>query len=150
MKALCAGSFDPITIGHYDYIIRAAELYGSVVVAVTDNSEKKYMFTLEERLRFVKDAFKGKDNVSVVSHSGWCADLVKKHGADLIVKGIRNSQDFEYEKLIATVNREISGVETVFIPCRSEYSDVSSTAVREMIKYGKDYSAFVPLGVKIK
>lgn len=150
MKALCPGSFDPITVGHYDYICRAARMFDSVVVAVTDNTEKKYMFTAKERLELVKQAFAHLDNVTAVICDGWGADAVKAYGADILVKGLRTGDDFDYEKLIATVNREISGVETLLLPCQPQFGDISSTAVREMIKYGKDYSPFIPKGVVIE
>ncbi len=149
MKALCAGSFDPVTVGHYDFISRAAAMFDGVVVAVTNNTEKRYMFTHQQRIAFVKQAFAAFDNVTVVSSDGWTADLVKENGADVIVKGIRGSGDLEYERLIATVNREITGVETLFLPCNPQFVDISSTAVREMIKYGKDFGRFLPKGVEI-
>lgn len=149
MKALCTGSFDPITVGHYDFISRAAKLFESVVVAVSTNTEKKYMFTDKERLGFARAAFKDLPNVTVVCFDGWAADLAAEHGADLIIKGVRNGEDLDYEDLIATVNREVSGVETLFIPCDPKYSRVCSLAVREMIKHGKDYRPFLPKGVEI-
>ena len=149
MKVLCAGSFDPVTIGHYDYISRAAALFDSVVVAVTDNTEKKYMFTAEERLGFVKQAFAKLENVSVVAYDGWTADLAARHGAAFIVKGVRNNADFEYEKLISEVNRDANGVETLLIPCSPRYSEVCSSTVRERIKYGKPYKHLIPDGVEI-
>lgn len=150
MKALCAGSFDPITVGHYDYISRAAAIFEKVVVAVTDNTEKRYMFTAEERLRFVKQAFAELENVSVVAFDGWTADLATAHGAHVIVKGVRNNADFEYEKLIAEVNRDANGIETLLIPCAPKYSEVCSSTVRERIKYGKPYKHLIPDGVEIK
>lgn len=149
MRALCTGSFDPITVGHYDYICRLAGLFDSVVVAVNTNTEKRCMFSAESRLRFVKQAFARLDNVTVVAHSGWAADLAAECGADVIVKGIRGGIDLEYENTISAVNREISKVETLYIPAVSEFSHISSTAVREMIKHGKDYSRFIPEGVVI-
>lgn len=150
MKVVCPGSFDPITAGHYDFIRRAALVFDSVVVAVANNSEKKYTFTAEQRLGFARQAFAGFENVTVVISDGWGADAVEKHGADLIVKGVRNSADFEYEKQVATVNRDISGVETLLIPCAPEYADISSTAVRDMLRYGKDCTGYVPEGVDVK
>lgn len=150
MKALCTGSFDPITVGHYDYICRVARLFDSVVVAVNNNSEKHYMFSAEARTRFVRQAFSGLCNVTVVMQDGWAADLAAVHGADVIVKGVRGSIDLEYEDTISTVNREISGVETLYIPASPAVSHVNSTAVREMIKHGKDYKPFIPEGVVIE
>ena len=149
MTALCTGSFDPITVGHYDYIRRAAAIFDRVVVAVSVNSEKKYMFDLESRVRFVKEAFKAFPNVSVAVDSGWVADLAAEHGADVIVKGVRNGTDLDYEYTIACVNKKTSGVDTFFIPSAPEYCFISSTMVREMIKHGKDYRPYVPEGVRL-
>ena len=150
MKALCTGSFDPVTIGHYDYICRAAALFDSVVIAVSSNTNKHCMFSAKDRVRFLKQAFSGFDNVEVVSFDGWAADLAKKYGADVIIKGIRGSTDLDYEATISDVNRKISGVETLYIPSSPAVCHISSTAVREMIKHGKDYRPFIPDGVVIE
>ena len=150
MTALCTGSFDPITIGHYDYIRRAALMFDRVVVAVSVNSEKRYMFDAESRMRFAKEAFEGLSNVSVVLDDGWVADLAALHNADVIIKGVRNGADLDYEYTIACINKAVNGVETLFIPSSPEYSFVSSTMVRELIKYGKDYAPYIPKGVCIE
>ncbi len=147
MTALCTGSFDPITVGHYDYISRAAALFDKVIVAVSNNTEKRYMFDAKQRVSYAEAAFAKLENVIVVTDNGWAADLAADLGADLIVKGIRNGTDLDYEKTIAAVNRAVNGVETLFIPSGDEVSFVSSTMVREMIKYGKDYAPYVPSGV---
>lgn len=149
MTALCTGSFDPITVGHYDYISRTAAIFDKVVVAVCTNTQKRYMFSAEARLRYVQQAFAGLPNVSVVAGGGWVADLAAKHGASVIVKGVRNGADLDYEDTIAYVNREISTVETLLLPAAPEVSCINSTAVREMIKYGKDYAPYIPKGVCI-
>lgn len=149
MRALCTGSFDPITVGHYDYIKRVAALFDSVVVAVSTNTEKRYMFSAEDRARFARQAFSGLGNVTVVSDCGWAADLAAKYGASVIVKGIRGSLDLEYEGVISSVNKEVNGVETLYIPASPALGHISSTAVREMIKHGKDYKSFIPEGVDI-
>jgi len=149
MTALCAGSFDPITIGHYSYICRVAAMFDKVVVCVSANTDKSYMFNAEERLLYVQQAFAHMPNVKVVAHGGWLADMVKEHGADFIVKGLRDGNDFDYENTLACVNRSISGVETLFIPTLPEHGFISSTAVREMIKHGKDYTPYIPKNVCI-
>lgn len=150
MTALCTGSFDPITVGHYDYIRRTALMFDRVVVAVSANTEKKHMFDAESRVRFVKEAFADFPNVSVVTDEGWVADLAAQHGADLIIKGVRNGTDLDYEYTIACVNKAVNGVETFFVPSAPEYSFVSSTMVRELIKHGKDYAPYIPQGVCIE
>lgn len=147
MKALCTGSFDPITIGHFDLISRAAALFEGVVVAVTNNSEKKYMFSLKERLGFAEAALASLPNVKVVACDGWVADLAAKEGCGVIVRSARSGADFDYEAPMAKLNLEKSGVETLILPADPALSWVSSTFVRETIKYGKDYSALVPKGV---
>lgn len=149
MTALCTGSFDPITVGHYDYILRAAAMFDKVVVAVSCNTEKSYMFDSKTRMDFIEKAFAHLDNVTVTEDLGWAADLAAKHGADVIVKGVRNGTDLDYEYTIACINKEVSGVETLFIPSDPRYSFISSTMVRELIKHGKDYSPYVPKGVCI-
>ncbi len=149
MTALCTGSFDPITIGHYDYICRAAAMFDRVVVAVSCNTEKSYMFDGKRRVLFVKAAFAQVSNVEVVEDRGWVADLAAEQGADLIIKGVRNGTDLDYEYTIACVNKAVNGVETLFIPSAPEYSFISSTMVRELIKHGKDYAPYIPKGVRI-
>lgn len=149
MKVLITGSFDPITVGHLDIIKRAGALFDKVVVAVNNNTEKSYMFPAERRLMFINAAIKGLTNVSAIIYGGWAADPVAELGLDAIVKGLRDGSDFEYEAEIAAVNKTVNGVETVFLPCDPKYSRVTSTAVREMIKYGKDYRPYVPDGVVI-
>lgn len=150
MRAFCAGSFDPVTAGHYSYISRLAALFDSVVVAVSTNAEKKYMFSAEERLRYTVQAFAALENVEVVALEGWAADFAVRCGADVIVKGLRTAADTEYENVIAAVNRAASGIETLYIPTLPEYSQASSTAVRELLRYGKDASAYLPEGVFIE
>ncbi len=150
MNALCTGSFDPITVGHFDLIKRTAALFEGVVVAVTNNSEKKYMFSLEERLGFARSALAPLSNVKVVACDGWVADLAEKEGCDVIVRSARSGGDFDYESPIARLNLEKSGVETLILPADPALSWISSTLVRETIKYGKDYSALLPEGVSLE
>lgn len=147
MKAICPGSFDPITLGHYAIIRRAAALFDEVIVVVSSNSEKKYMFSEEKRFAFAKAAFVDIPNVRCVTGDGWVADLAAKYGADVIVKGLRNGADCDYESAIAAVNRHASKVETLFLSSESAYGHISSTVVRELIKYGKDYAPMLPPGV---
>ncbi len=143
MKAVCPGSFDPITVGHLDVIRRAARLFDSVTVLVSANSEKKYMFDESKRVALVEASCADIPNVSVELCRGWVADEAREKDA-VIVKGVRNGTDCEYETGIAAVNRYASGVETLLLPAAAEVSDVSSTVVRELIKYGKDFASLVP------
>src|ERR1041384_1695110 len=114
-KAVFPGSFDPITLGHYDIIRRSVSLFDEVVVAIGVNAEKKYMFPLEQRKRFIEESFKDMPQVSVVTYEGLTIDLCKKLKADFIVRGLRNPADFEFEKAIAHTNRKLSKIETVFL-----------------------------------
>jgi len=149
MHALIPGSFDPVTVGHLDIIRRAAALFSSVTVAVCDNVEKRFMFSAEERLRFLKQAVAPLSNVTAIIAEGWAADATRRHGADLIVKGLRGGVDFEYENQIAQANKTVCGLETLFLPSSPQHSAVCSAAVREMIRCGKDFSLYVPEGVTI-
>jgi len=137
-KALIPGSFDPITRGHIDVIERTAALFDEVVVAVFDNSEKRTLFTAEQRLEMVKLAVERFPNVTAGLSHGLLAEYAGRIGAVTLVKGIRNVTDFDYEYWLAAINRNMDEkIETIFIPSKAEYQHISSTVVREMIKYGR-------------
>jgi pantetheine-phosphate adenylyltransferase len=143
------GSFDPFTLGHFDVALRAAELFGEVVIAVMANGEKNGFFTPEERAEICRAAFKeaGVDSVKVIVNNGLLADLYNEVDACCMVKGVRNSNDFVYENELWLINRSFnSRVETVFLPSQSQYSHISSTMVREMLKYGVPLSSAMPKG----
>jgi pantetheine-phosphate adenylyltransferase len=144
MIAVCPGSFDPVTFGHLDVIRRAAALFERVVVAVGQNSAKKYLFTPEERLDLVRQATADLANVSAAPLDGLLVDFAKAHGAGVLVKGIRFAGDFEFELQMAHINAVVGGVETVMLPASSDWSTLSSTMVREVASFGGDVSAFVP------
>ena len=114
-KALFPGSFDPITLGHYDIICRATALFDEIVVAVGENADKRYMFTTEERMAFIEKAFAGNEKVKVVSYQGLTIDFCKKLDIPFILRGLRNPADFEFERAIAHTNRDLAGVETLFL-----------------------------------
>ena len=114
-KAIFPGSFDPITLGHYDIIKRSVSLFDEVVVAIGVNAQKNYMFSLDDRKRFIEESFKDIPQVSVVTYEGLTIDLCKKLKAQFIVRGLRNPADFEFEKAIAPTNRKLSKIETVFL-----------------------------------
>ncbi len=149
-KAVFPGSFDPITLGHYDIIKRGVSLFDEVIVAIGINADKKYMFTLEERKKFIEDAFKDQPKVSVITYEGLTINLCKKEDAQFILRGLRNPADFEFEKAIAHTNRKLSQIETVFLLTASKTSYISSTIVRDVIRNGGDYTVLVPDTVVVK
>lgn len=149
-RALFPGSFDPITLGHYDIILRGIKLFDEVIVAVGINAEKKYMFSLEERLKFIQDAFKDQPKVKVVSYEGLTVDFCKTVNAQFILRGLRNPADFEFEKAIAHTNRKLSEIETVFLLTAARTSYISSSIVRDVIRNKGNYSVLVPDSVHLK
>ena len=148
-RALFPGSFDPITLGHYDIILRGIKLFDEVVVAIGSNSEKKYMFSLEQRKDFIEKAFKNHPQVKVVTYEGLTIDFCKKIDAQFILRGLRNPADFEFEKAIAHTNRKLSKIETVFLLTSSKTSFISSSIVRDVIRNHGDYTQLVPDSVKL-
>ncbi len=149
-KAVFPGSFDPITLGHYDIIKRGISLFDEVIVAIGINADKKYMFTLEDRKKFIEDAFKDEPKVTVITYEGLTIDLCRKLKADFILRGLRNPADFEFEKAIAHTNRKLSQIETVFLLTASKTSYISSSIVRDVIRNNGDYSVLVPNSVVVK
>ena len=148
--AVFPGSFDPITLGHYDIIKRGVSLFDKVIVAIGVNAEKKYMFTLEERLHFIRESFKDEPKVEVITYEGLTIDLCKKVGAKFILRGLRNPADFEFEKAIAHTNRQLSRIETVFLLTAANTSYISSSIVRDVLRNGGDYTILVPDAVRAK
>ena len=146
-KAIFPGSFDPITNGHYDIIKRGVSLFDEVIVAIGVNSEKKYMFSLEERKRFIEETFKDEPKVRVITYQGLTIDLCKKEKAEFILRGLRNPADFEFEKAIAHTNRMMSKIETVFLLTAARTSFISSSIVRDVLRNGGDISKLVPEAV---
>jgi pantetheine-phosphate adenylyltransferase len=148
--AVFPGSFDPITLGHYDIIKRGISLFDKVIVAIGVNAEKKYMFTLEERLHFIRESFKDEPKVEVITYEGLTIDLCKKVGAKFILRGLRNPADFEFEKAIAHTNRQLSKIETIFLLTAAKTSYISSSIVRDVLRNGGDYTILVPDAVRVK
>lgn len=146
-KAIFPGSFDPITNGHFDIIKRGVSLFDEVIVAIGVNAEKKYMFSLEDRKRFIEEAFKDEPKVKVITYSGLTIDLCKKENAEFILRGLRNPADFEFEKAIAHTNRVMSKIETVFLLTAARTSFISSSIVRDVLRNGGDISQLVPESV---
>lgn len=148
-RAIFPGSFDPITLGHYDIIKRGVKLFDEVIVAIGVNADKNYMFPLEERVRFIEEAFKKQPKVKVVTYEGLTVDFCKEIDAKFILRGLRNPADFEFEKAIAHTNRKLSKIETVFLLTAAKTSYISSSIVRDVIRNNGDYSVLVPKSVKI-
>ena len=148
-RAIFPGSFDPITLGHFDIISRATHLFDDIIVAVGHNSDKKYMFSEQERKLFIEKAFENEPKVKVVIYQGLTVDFCKKMNCEFILRGLRNPADFEFEKAIAHTNRDLSGLETVFLLTAVNTSHISSSIVRDVIRNGGDYSILVPDSVHI-
>ena len=148
-KAIFPGSFDPLTLGHHDIISRGAQLFDEVVVAIGINANKKYMFPLEQRVSFIKNAFIGYPNIKVVTYSGLTVDFCKKINAQFILRGLRNPADFEFEKAIAHTNKVLTGIDTIFLLTDASTSFISSSIVRYVIRNNGDYTALVPKTVRI-
>lgn len=140
--ALCPGSFDPPTNGHADVIGRTIALFDRVVVAVIDNPSKQSVFTLDERESLLKDIYG--DQIEVTSFGGLLVEHVREVGADVVVKGIRTVEDYEYETRMAQMNRHMTGMETMFLPTRPEYRFISSTLVKEIARLGGSVGGLVP------
>ena len=144
MKCVFPGSFDPVTLGHMDLIRRGASLVDELIVVVMENGEKSRLFSLDERMKMLKTALAGMEGVRVDSHEGMLVDCVRAFGADAVLRGVRGVRDYEYERDMAEINARLGGVETLFLPAAAELVCVSSSAVREICRFGGDVSGFVP------
>ncbi len=137
--AVCPGSFDPFTAGHLDLVERAAALFDRVVVCVMVNGDKRPFFTLDERLELVRASIAGVPQAEARAFSGLLADLAAEEGACALVKGVRTGGDFDWEFQMAQINRALRPkLETVLLPARGEHLHISSTMVREMLRYGQE------------
>jgi pantetheine-phosphate adenylyltransferase len=143
-RAVCPGSYDPITNGHLDIIARASKLYDEVYVTVMINKSKQGLFTVEERLELIRRVTGQYGNVQVESFHGLLVDYCKQHEIPAIVKGLRAVSDFDYELQMAQMNNGLSGVETLFVPTNPTYSFLSSSLVKEVAAWGGDVSHLVP------
>jgi len=148
--AVFPGSFDPITSGHVDLVKRALPLFDKIIVAVGINSQKKYLFSLEQRLEWLEKVFESEDKVEVGSFEGLTAHYCTEVKAAYLLRGLRNASDFDYEKTISQLNNIVGdGLETIFFISRPEFSHISSTIVREIIKGKGDASPFIPAEIKL-
>jgi pantetheine-phosphate adenylyltransferase len=146
-KALFPGSFDPITLGHLDIINRALPLFDKIVIAIGVNTDKNYMFTLQERIDFIEKTFANEKKITIETYRGLTVDFCKTINAHFILRGLRNPADFEFEKAIAITNRKISGIETVFLLTSAETSFISSSIVRDILRNNGDASLLLPEGI---
>lgn len=146
-RAVFPGSFDPITLGHIDIIDRAMPLFDEIIVAIGVNAEKKTMWSLDDRLRFIQVALGKYDKVRIMTYDGLTAQFCKEQEAGYILRGLRNALDFSYERSIAQTNARIAGVESIFIISSPGTSHISSTIVRDIARHGGDYSELVPFEV---
>jgi pantetheine-phosphate adenylyltransferase len=143
-RAVCPGSFDPVTNGHVDIVGRAAQLFDEVVVAVGVNKSKNRLFTPDERIAMLEEATKDHPNVRVEAFQGLLTDFCLERDIIAIVKGLRAVSDFDYELQMAQMNSSLSGIETVFVPTSPEYSFLASSLVKEVAAYGGDVATLVP------
>ena len=148
-KAVFPGSFDPLTLGHCEIIEKATQVFDQVIISVGNNSEKKYRFSLDQRLNFISSEFNNNSKILVEKYDGLTADFCKNKNIKHIVRGLRNPADFEFEKQIALFNNSLENLETIFFLTSSENAFISSSIVREIIDNGGNYKKFVPKSVKI-
>jgi len=147
--ALFPGSFDPITLGHVDIIERAVPLFDEIRIAVGTNSAKNYLFSLEQRVQWIKETFAHEPKITVITYEGLTVDFAQTQGVQFLLRGLRNPADFEFEKAIAQANREmVPNLETVFLLTSARYAYISSSIVREVFNHSGDFKKFVPNTVR--
>lgn len=146
--AIFPGSFDPITKGHEDIVLRALPLFDKIFIGIGNNPEKKFLFPLQKRENWIKSIFSEQSKISVVTYTGLTVDFCKKNGINFIIRGLRSQSDFEFEKNIAQMNNAMApDIETIFMLCKPQYSAVSSSIVRDIIVNGGNVSQFLPEGM---
>jgi pantetheine-phosphate adenylyltransferase len=143
-RAVCPGSFDPVTNGHLDIIVRSAGLFDEVIVGVLINASKSAVFTVDERIAMLREATAGVPNIRIEAFHGLLVDFCREQGAQVVVKGLRAVSDFDYELQMAQMNVGLSGVETLFMPTNPLYSFIASSLVKQVCKLGGDVSQYVP------
>lgn len=148
--AVFPGTFDPITVGHVSIVRRALPLFDRIIVGMGVNRTKSTLFETAQREAWIREAFADEPKVEVIPFEGLTVDLCKRIGATYILRGIRNSTDHGYERSIALMNRELAGVETIFLPAAPEHAHISSTIVRELYVNKADVSALVPMAIARK
>ena len=148
-KAIFPGTFDPFTLGHHSIVKRTLGFMDEVIIGIGYNDQKHCLLPVEKRLESIRKVYADEPRVKVLAYSGLTVDFAQEQGAGFMVRGIRSVKDFEYEESIADINRKLSGIETIFLFTEPELSAVSSSVVRELLRYGKDVSAFLPEGMEI-
>lgn len=148
-RAVFPGSFDPITLGHYDIIKRGLNLFDEIILGIGVNAEKKYMFGLEKRKKFLESTFEDDSKIKVKTYKGLTVNFCRQENADFILRGLRNPADFEFEKAIAHTNRKLEKIETIFLLTSSGKSYISSSIVRDVIRNEGDYTGLVPDPVRV-
>jgi len=149
--AIFPGSFDPFTVGHQNIVERGLEIFDEIIIALGENSQKKYMFTLEQRKTLISNVFHTKAKVHVDSYTGLTVNFASTKNAKFILRGIRNSRDLDFEQAIAQMNRELNPeIETVFLVNKPEFSAINSSIVRDIHSNGGDVSSFLPKGIKLE
>ena len=142
--AIFPGTFDPFTVGHASIVERGLPLFDRIVIGVGVNDNKRTLYTNEERVRNLQEIYANEPRVKVVAYDDLTVDLAKREGATFILRGIRSVKDFEYERDIAAMNERLSGVETVLLFTEPQYMSISSSVVRELLRFGKDVTEFLP------
>lgn len=148
-KAVFPGSFDPITLGHVDLIYRGLEIFDEIIIAIGVNADKKQLFSLEDKIQQIKNTFKNEPRIKVTSYKGLTVDFCKSVNSKYMLRGLRNSSDFNYEQSIAQTNSSLSSIESVFLISSPQLTHISSTIVRDIIRNGGDYKSLVPESVAV-
>lgn len=143
-RAIFPGSFDPFTIGHHDIVMRGLEIFDEIIIGIGRNYNKREVFPIADRLAAIQRTYNKESRVRVEVYDGLTVDFAAEHQAQFILRGVRSTLDFEYERNIAEANKQISGIETVLLYTRPEYAHISSTLVRDLHSHGKDIAAYIP------
>ena len=143
-RAIFPGSFDPFTIGHHDIVMRALNLFDEIIIGIGRNYNKREVFPIADRLAAIQRVYDNEPRVRVEVYDGLTVDFAAQHKAQFILRGVRSTLDFEYERNIAEANKQLSGIETILLYTRPEYAHISSTLVRDLHSHGKDISQYLP------
>lgn len=148
-QAIFPGSFDPFTVGHESIVRRALAMFDEITIAIGYNSNKQTMFSLENRKKLVADIFSDEPRIKIANYSGLTVDFAKSIGVGFILRGLRTSADFEFERAIAQINKQMTGIDTVFLLTMPEHTPINSTIVRDIIRHGGDVSIFMSKGITL-